>query len=341
MNEISMNDLEAVLADQIPEAPVSTAEVVNNTEERNQQNEIVETRKQPTMVGQKLQYFADREERLNSYKESDERFIEEKKLTRIGQKIGENVEIKDGWLDVDRSMLGDRNKFYPADWEFKIRPATVEAVKNWSVLDEENANSIDDVFNEILKTCFTIKTPAGPLPWGNLRSWDRFFFILLIREYTFAVGESKIEFTEDCVNCDNPVPFNLTSSALSYDLPDPEVMRYFDEESQTWIISRVQEKRKVDTIFVKFLPWMANKISKDLTIATRQIRELELKFKSWDTEMFSFIDDIVRNIMVTPASKLISTCPVCGEEVTAQIRFPNGIRGLFTMDNKRKKFGKK
>jgi hypothetical protein len=86
---------------------------------------------------------------------------------------------------------------------------------------------------------------------------------------------------------------------------------------------------------------MANKISKDLTIATRQIRELELKFKSWDTEMFSFIDDIVRNIMVTPASKLISTCPVCGEEVTAQIRFPNGIRGLFTMDNKRKKFGKK
>ena len=157
-----------------------------------------------------------------------------------------------------------------------------------------------------------------------------------------------------------------------YDMPDPEIMKYFSEETQcslidpneydiewpesielylptlekdanikAWLIDRVQNKKKVDNVFIKFLPWMAPKISKDLTIAQRQIREYEVKFKEWDTEMFSFMNEVIDNITVTPSTKLIETCPVCGEEVTAEITFQDGIRSLFNMASGRKKFGKK
>ena len=304
-------------------------------------------------------------------KEETKKMVEDKKLSRIGESIQQNVEYREGWIDVDRALLGGRSVFYPEDWQFRIRPATVEAIRNWSAIDDENALSIDDVFNEILKSCLSIVTPMGPLPWSNIRSWDRFFFILLIREYTFLQGESKIEFTEDCPNCDNPVPFTLRSTSLDYDLPDPEVMGMFDKQEQNWLIvpedydvpedpitlylptlekdanikawmiQRYQEKKKIDTIFIKFLPWLAPKISKDTTIANRQIREYEMKFKSWDTEMFSLMDDVIRNIVVTPATNMITTCPTCGEEVTTQIRFQDGVRSLFSMANKHKKFGKK
>jgi hypothetical protein len=378
MNEVNLNDLEMVLADQIPDVPVNNDFKQVETQEMPvtggsvPSNSITQevTEPQVGMVGQKLQNNIGGSLN-NQNREAVSELIESKKLSRIGQRIGENAEYREGWLDVPKTLLGERANFYPSDWQFKIRPATVDAIRNWSILDDENVNSIDDVFNEILKTCLSITSATGPLPWGNIRSWDRFFFILLIREYTFAHGESKIEFSEDCVNCDNPVTYNLTSHSLDYELPDPEIMQYFDVETQTWIIdpteyeineepitlylptlekeanikawiiSRLQEKKKVDNIFAKFLPWMANKISKDLTIATRQIRELEVKFKSWDTDMFSFVDEVVRNIMVTPATNLKTTCPICGEEVTAAIRFPNGIRGLFAMGDKRKKFGKK
>jgi hypothetical protein len=372
MNEVNLNDLDVVLAGQIPEA--TTTEQSNQTvdtpvvTQQVKPQPVQEVKQEPGLVGQKLLYVGQNAIDPNE----TEQIVSEKKLTRIGEKIGQNVEFRDGWIDVPKDFLGDRAKFYPENWEFRIRPATVDAIRNWSILDEESANSIDDVFNEILKTCLAINTPSGPMPWGNIRSWDRFFFILLIREYTFAHGESKIEFTEDCVNCDNPVPYNLTSQSLFYDLPDPEIMPYFDADTQTWIIDpvefdvdsdeaitlylptlekeanikswliqRLQDKKKVDTIFIKFLPWMAKNISKDATIANRQIRELETKFKSWDTDMFSFIDEVVRNIVITPATKLTTTCPICGEEVTADIRFPNGVRGLFAMGNKHKKFGKK
>ena len=349
---------EKILAEQIPEV-----EEVKQVEEEN-------ANPASQYIGTKLTHKIGG--RADTDKEEDAKLVEEKHLTRVGEKIGQNVEVRDGWMDVDKRLLGDRAKFYPDDWQFKIRPATVEAIRNWSTIDDENPNSVDDVFNEILKYCLTIVTPTGNLPWGNIRSWDRFFFVLLVREYTFVQGEKKIEFTEDCPSCDNTVTFNLTSQSLVYELPDPEVMKYFSQEEQNWmidpneydvewpepvilylptlekdanikawLIDRVQNNKKVDNVFVKFLPWLAPKISKDLTIAQRQIREYEVKFKTWDSEMFDFMNEVVNNIAVLPSTKLIETCPVCGEEVSAQISFQDGIRSLFNMASGRKKFGKK
>lgn len=366
-------DLEELLSTQIPEYVDETPQAEQTlVEEVPQENPAPQVEAQPekqSYIGTKLQHSIGGRQQFD--KEQDQKLISEKKLSRIGESIQKNSDFRDGWIDVDKRLLGDRAIFYPENWQFRIRPATVEAIRNWSAIDDENALSVDDVFNEILKSCLSIVTPMGPLPWGNIRSWDRFFFILLIREYTFVQGESKLEFTEDCPNCDNPVTFTLTSTALDYEMPDPEVMGMYDKDEQTWLIipenydvdaepltlylptlekdanikawliQRYQEKKKIDNIFIKFLPWLAPKISKDQTIANRQIREYEMKFKSWDTEMFSLMDDVIRNIIVTPATSIISSCPVCGEEVTTQIRFQNGVKSIFSMANKHKKFGKK
>lgn len=309
-------------------------------------------------------------------KESMEDFLENKKLTKIGEKIGSHTEIREGWMFVDRSLLKDRNVFYPEDWQFKIRPATVEAIKNWSVVDEENPNSIDTVFDEILKNCLSITTSLGPKPWYFVNAWDRLFFVLLIREYSMQEGQKKISFVRQCPNCDVDVTFELNSLALMYDMPGDDVMEYYDRDTQTWnivpsdydvewpekeyiqlylptrekdsnikayLISRLQEDRnyKPDQVFIKFLPWLLPKISKDVNIAKNQIRKAEIDFKSWDIEQFSFMDDVLKNIMVTPGTNLVTKCNSCGEEVTAPMQFPDGISSLFDIHDRRKKFGKK
>ena len=304
--------------------------------------------------------------------DEDKTLAERKGLSRVGDSIDKNNDFREGWIDVNPDLLGERAIFYPEGWSFRIRPATVEAIRNWSMIDDENPLSVDDVFNEVLKSCLSIMTPEGPRPWGNICSWDRFFFLLLIREYTFARGESEVSYEEECPECDNPVKFVLTSQSLSYELPDPEVMPMYDRETRTWnidpaeydveadpitfyvptlekdqnirnwLIARVNENRnrKIDQVFMRFAPWMSPKISKDDTIAKRQIREMEMKYKSWDEEQFEFFDEVIRNIIVTPDRNLTTTCPVCGEEVVSQIRFPNNISALFkSTSSKRKKFG--
>lgn len=306
--------------------------------------------------------------------DADKTLAQRKGLSKIGDSIGQNIEVREGWIPVEKELFGDRAKFYPEDWQFYIRPATVEAIRNWSVIDDENPNSVDDVFNEIIKSCVSIKsTSRGIIPWGQINSWDRFFLLLLVREYTFKTGETKIKYEEDCSGCDNPVEFELNSQSLMYEFPDEEVMEQYSQEERAWhidprdydvnaepitlfvptlekemniknwLIGTIRENRnkKIDQVFLKFLPWMSPKFSKDETINKRNIRQIELEYKSWDMDMFGFMDDVLKNIIVTPSTKLTTVCPVCGEEVTSNIRFPNSIRDLFYIKTGRKKFGKK
>lgn len=324
------------------------------------------------MIGKKLNRLPGA--MSNEERERDKEFIKSQNLSRIGQKIGETTRVREGWLPVDRTLLGERDIFYPSDWSFYIRPATVEAIRNWSMIDDQNGNSIDEVFNEVLKTCLQIKDSTDrPIPWHNICSWDRFFFLLLIREYTFQDGESNISYYEDCPECETPVEFNLTSNALMYDMPDEEVISYYDQTSRTWaidpseyevkgdpitlyvptlekdanikawMIRKLQENRntKIDPVFIRFVSWMTPKISKDDEISKRQMKQLKMAFDSLSIDQFGFMDEVLKNIIVTPKTKLIAKCPSCGEEVTSDIRFPNGVSGLFHIQSKRRKFGKK
>lgn len=357
MREVNETNLEEALEKQIPEV-VETAEPEKKDNGASQ------------YLGTKLTHKIGEFPGVD--KEADSKIATEKHLTRVGEKIGASTEVREGWMDVDKRILEDKAIFYPESWQFKIRPATVEAIRNWSAIDDENALSIDEVFNEVLKSCLSINNNGNPIPWGNVRSWDRFLFVLLVREYSESVGEKAIEYTEECPNCGNDVTFKLTSTSLMYEMPDPEVMKYFSQEDQTWVIDpneygvdwpepivlylptlekdanirqwlvdRVQNKKNYDKIFMKFLPWLAPKISKDLNIAKNQIREYEVKYKSWDKEMFSFMNEVITNITVVPNINLKTTCPICGEEVTSPIRFQDGIRALFDTSSGRKKFGKK
>lgn len=313
---------------------------------------------------------------MQSHKGDDTELVTEKKLSTLGSKITKTAEIRDGWIPVDRGLLGERDKFYPEEWMFYIKPADVEAIRHWSTIDAENPNSIDDVFDEVLKSCLSIKSISGNIPWHNVNVWDRFFFLLLIREYTFADGgEQKISFNRECPNCEVDVPFELVSTSLMFTLPDESVMKYYNQGKRTWeiipsdfevntpqemfefyvptrekdsnikawMIAELQENRnkKFDQVFIKFLPWMLPKVSKDMTVAKTQIKRAQTEFKSWDIEVFSFLNEVIDGITVTPGTDIITTCPSCGEEVTAPIQFPDGISSLFSIPRRSKGFGKK
>ena len=221
------------------------------------------------MIGKKLNRLPGA--MSNEERERDKEFIKSQNLSRIGQKIGETTRVREGWLPVDRTLLGERDIFYPSDWSFYIRPATVEAIRNWSMIDDQNGNSIDEVFNEVLKTCLQIKDSTDrPIPWHNICSWDRFFFLLLIREYTFQDGESNISYYEDCPECETPVEFNLTSDALMYDMPDEEVISYYDQTSRTWAIDPSEYEVEGDPITL-YVPTL----EKDANIKAWMIRKLQ------------------------------------------------------------------
>lgn len=318
--------------------------------------------------------------------ENDEKNLEEK----IGEKARvfvtkKNKDFEDvdaradslsyqlGWTDLPKSELGLRTLFYPEDWTFRIKPAGVEAIKNWSTIDEENPNSIDEVFNEILKNCFSIRTSSGEIiKYTKLNSWDRFWVILKIREYSMPKGEVKIEYHEDCSECDKDVPITLAANTLSYTLPDEDIItKYWNRDEgywfvnpeeydvkgkafkfynptiekdaaiKEWIFKKLQQKKKLQDVFIKFLLYLLPKVSKDEKTMDQLVSRAQAEFEMWNEDQFILADDILRNIMIMPAKYLVVTCPHCGEEVHSDIRFPNGVKSILDVQNRRKKFGTK
>jgi hypothetical protein len=278
--------------------------------------------------------------------------------------------ISEGWNEIDRTEMGIRSNFYPDDWAFYIRPATVEAIKNWSAIDEERIDVLNNVFNDIIRSCVSIKAATGNIPWNRINSWDRFWFILKVRELTFKQGEAKIEFSDTCTECDNELFYTLNPKSLFYEFPDDDIVDkhwnvseriwYIDpkeygldkpavkfyiptlEKDQAildWGIARARASKKLDQTFLKFLPWMLSKVPKDAQVLEKFIMEAQQVYKSWDVEMFEFMDDVVRNITINPSEKLRQVCPHCGEEVVSNVRFPNGVRALFKTEAKHTKFG--
>ena len=277
--------------------------------------------------------------------------------------------ISDGWIPIDRKELGFRSDYYPESWEFYIRPATVQAIKNWTAIDEERPDVVNNVFNEIIKTCVKIvPTDGTSVSWNQIKSWDRFWFILKVREYTYVAGQSNVEFQDECPHCSEEIDYKLTSSGLFYEFPDQDLVdkywdgkvwkidpREYDVDASPitlytptiatdiaiieWATAKIRTGGKIDETFVNFLMWMLPKPNKDSQLLDRQITQIYKDYKRWSLDMFTFMSDVIRNITINQSEKIKVTCPHCGQEATSNVQFPNGVKVLFETKTTAKKFG--
>lgn len=313
--------------------------------------------------------YGAKEDLTDSEKESLNAFLKKTSAPKKhSDDISDSAIIAEGWVPIDRKEMGIRERFYPESWEFFIRPATTQAIKNWLSVDESNLLQLNRVFNEIIKHCVKIVNGDTNVSWGNVNSWDRFWFTMKVRELTFASQKSAFSFEDTCSECDQDITFELRSSNLHYEFPDEELVdKYWD--GTNWVIDpreydvdhdeltlytptiskevaiiewarREHERgKKIDETFTNFALWMISKASKDDDMFDKQIKKVYNEYKKWDVAFFKFMLQVVNNITINPKETLKQNCPHCGEEVVSNVQFPNGVKVLFDVETGSKKFG--
>lgn len=300
---------------------------------------------------------------------------EQKELEEFRRKVSQkkstttDISASQGWIMIDREEMGIRSDFYPPLWDFYIRPATVQAIKNWTTVDEERPDVLNNVFNDIIRTCVRIDSKSEQtVNWMNINSWDRFWFVLKVREYTYSVGQADVSFIDECSECGSDIEYKLTSNSLFYEFPDLDLIEKYwngttwnidpheydvnhepitlytpnlgkDDAILEWATSKVRIGQKLDETFIKFLLWMLPRPIKDQNILDRQIQKIYKEFKGWDLDMFNFMNDVINNVTINPSEQLRVTCPYCSREATSNVQFPNGIKVLFETKSNAKKFG--
>lgn len=284
------------------------------------------------------------------------------------QRAEMHASIGGGWIPVDREEMGKRSLFYPASWEFYIKVPPVQTIKNWTSIDETDARQLNNVLTEVIRTSVKIVTnTAEGAGWAQINSWDRFWFIMKVREATFANGEAKIEFDDECSECHTMLTYNFTAKSLFFEYPDEELIEKYwdgtkwvvdpreyganhdpitlyipklgkDEAIINWATAKAQARQKVDETFVKYLMWLMPRAYAD-NVLDSQITKIYNEYRTWDADTFEFMDDVINNLNVGTSETLTMQCPECGQETHSTVRFPNGIKKLFRTESKVKKFG--
>ncbi len=244
-------------------------------------------------------------------------------------------------------------KFYPPGTLFMVRPASVKEVQGYSMVDDNNFYDIVEKMNYMLQSCVRVKYPNGKIgSFLEVKDQDRIFLIFFIRELTFQQGNSlAIDVICDSCGTENKIElkrenfvfhkidslldnyFNPSKSAYTFELkngrtydvcpPNIGLQKSFTE----YIIEENNHKRKPNLAFLKIVPFL---LPGRTSITYEGIQAKLKEFEEMDDASFQFLNSAVSK-MKFGIKELSKKCIECGQEVRADMQFPNGASAIFVI----------
>jgi hypothetical protein len=268
-----------------------------------------------------------------------------------------------GWKNLPMSILPSGGLFYPDGTRIAIRSADVKEIRHFSTIDEDDRLDLEEKLGYILDKCMRMDFPGpGVVSYQDLKSEDRFFVIMAIRDLTFTKGENSIFLIPDnpCENNECPIRdgFELRTGVLSMYKIDDRIMHHYDSERRCFsfyvpkldknvqmfvpsigvskiisdiVISLVKKGTDLDEAFIQISPFLFEDWkSLNESLFLSRLKESD----SWTKEEFSLLFQLSEKIKIGTKSKANVSCPKCGgREVTANITFPEGFRSLFVISD--------
>lgn len=244
-------------------------------------------------------------------------------------------------------------KFYPQGTIFKIRAAQVREIQAYSMVDDSNFYDVVEKMNDMLRSCVRVKYSDGRVgSYLDIRDQDRIYLIFLIRELTFQQGNS-LSVDSKCT-CGETIPLELKRSCFKFHQLDSKLDNHFSPRISSYvfkikngkeyiltpptiglqksftdyIIRENNDKISPNLAFLKIIPFL---LEGRTSITYDGIKAKLLEFEQIDDISFQFLNGAVSK-MTFGIEKLSTYCG-CGEEVTADMQFPNGASSVFVISN--------
>lgn len=242
--------------------------------------------------------------------------------------------------------------FYPTGTLLMVRPAKVKEIQSYSMVDDNNFYDIVEKMNDMLQSCVRVKYADGKIgSFLDVKDQDRLYLVFLIRELTFQQGNS-LAVTANC-GCGGEVKLELKRDFFVYHEIDEKLDRFFNKSTGSYffktvngkeyeltppniglqkaftdyIVKENNEKRTPNLAFLKIIPFM---LSGRTSITYDGIKSKLKEFEEMDDISFQFLNAAVSK-MTFGIKELKNTCSSCGEEVHADMQFPNGASSIFVI----------
>ena len=230
-----------------------------------------------------------------------------------------------------------------------IRPAQVKEIQAYSMVDDNNFYDIVEKMNDMLQSCVRVKYPNGNISsYLDVKDQDRLYLVFAIRELTFQQGNSlavtvqsgsgdvqielireNFKFFESDEKLDkylnkakNCYIFQ-TKNGKEFELTPPNIG--IQKAFTDYIIKENNENRTPNLAFLKIIPFM---LEGRTSITYEGIKAKLKDFEQMDDISFQFLNAAVGK-MTFGVKELVKV--IDGQEVRAEMQFPNGASGIFVV----------
>ena len=259
-----------------------------------------------------------------------------------------------GFIPIDTENLPSQGLFYPPELKISIRSANAAEIRHWSSIDEENPLSLNEHLNQIISKCARLKSGKMAYSWSYLLEMDRLYLVLSIRDLTFKNKENSIQIPIENPESGETEKVELNNNNLTTtEFPD-ELMDFYNPENRSIsfkvdgesiqiqpptlgvgkkISKFIQEQNKnnahIDRTFIQKYPFLDSDHTK---MNIEYLKKKQSQSKSWGIDKTSAIDYFIGLIQDSVKPQIFHKFG-SGEEVTVDIRFPNGVKSLFLISD--------
>lgn len=282
------------------------------------------------------------------------RTIEEQMAARRAANIeGAGVHYREnlGYLEIPIDSLPTGGLFYPEGFRVKIRAARGEEIKHWSTMSENDMSQLsrnDDILNYMIERCALVENPeyAGNC-WRDLKSVDRIYILLAIKEFTFDKGENElmvpgeggeqlavhkemIDFIQ--ISDDLKKFYNNDKRCFTFNVAGQEINMYIpsigvNEWLKKYAINKQNSRESYDEDFIQFAPML---IRDYRGLTNRAYEEFAASTRLWGVKEWSVISHVIELLTDTTQPK-IKYQDERGGEHEIPLTFPGGLRSLFVI----------
>jgi hypothetical protein len=289
------------------------------------------------------------EDYLRQHIESREKNNNSQEFSNQLQDVDSNTITNLQYLSFDVKDL-PCGRFYPSGTILMVRAAQVREIQSYSMVDDNNFYDIVEKMNGMLQSCVRVKYPDGKISsFLDVKDQDRLYLIFLIRELTFQQGSSLAVTVKGPSGEDTQI--ELIRSNFKFHDQDIKIEKYFSKAKNAYvfrtisgkefeltppniglqkaftdyIIKENNENRPPNLAFLKIIPFM---LSGRTTITYDGIKSKLQEFEQMDDISFQFLNAAVSK-MTFGIKELFKE--VDGQEVRADMQFPNGASGIFVI----------
>ena len=268
------------------------------------------------------------------------------------------VERKYGWHQLWAENFPSKGRYYPEGSKFHIKAATVNEIRYFSTIDEQDPYSVEEAISDLLKVCLKISFPGRQASWKDLKEEDKINVILSIRELTFAEGENKLAFTVTCGSCGKENEMEITNKNFQPRELEDSILKYYSEKNRRFEVQtksfgtinleppsigvmksvsdyikdlhKAGAPMKEAMPFLKVLPYLADQWR---GLSIEKINHLKVEFTRFDAKKFQLFTKLTEKVQISVKEKMMKHCESCDEPIEAEVQLPTGIKGLFIDDS--------